>query len=316
MTARPDLVFAYCSGMARFAMEPPLAPLPFVLDMVDVDSAKWSTLASQSRGARSWIYRREAGTLAAFERSASRRARATLVVNQREQDALLGVAPGATVHVLENGVDVSAFAPPGVASPEPAVMFCGVLDYYPNEEGVVWFAREVWPTVTAERQDARFLVVGANPTKRIKDLAARDPSIEVTGRVESVQPCLWKSAVSVSPLRFSRGLQNKALEALAAGLPVVATSLVVDGLPEPARPGCVAADTADAFATAILNLLRRSPEERRRRAAAADMKALTWEERLQPLEAMLRIASTKECAGRSMDPVCSQEAAAAASIVR
>ena len=72
---RPDLVLAYCSGMARFALEPPLRDLPFVLDMVDVDSAKWAAMAADHRGLRRWIYRREAATLGRFEARATTRAR-------------------------------------------------------------------------------------------------------------------------------------------------------------------------------------------------------------------------------------------------
>ncbi len=84
---QPDLVLAYCSGMARFAMEPPLGTLPFVLDMVDVDSFKWEALAASGWGPRAWIYRREARVLRRFEIDATRAARATLVVSSREADS-------------------------------------------------------------------------------------------------------------------------------------------------------------------------------------------------------------------------------------
>src|SRR5689334_5436606 len=112
-SSRPDLVLAYCSGMARFALEPPLAGLPFVLDMVDVDSAKWQSLAHHAAWPRRWIYRREARTLRAFEARASERARAVTVVSTREQDELRALTTAAAAQVVPNGVELDAFAPPG-----------------------------------------------------------------------------------------------------------------------------------------------------------------------------------------------------------
>src|SRR4029077_9203815 len=108
---RPDLVVAYCSGMARYALEPPLDRFPFVFDMVDVDSEKWAALGRTSGPLKGWIYRREARTLREFERQAVRRACATLVVSERERALLEEIQPGSGAVVIENGVDVAAFAP-------------------------------------------------------------------------------------------------------------------------------------------------------------------------------------------------------------
>jgi sugar transferase (PEP-CTERM/EpsH1 system associated) len=295
--ATPDVVLAYCSGMARFALTAPLATRPFVLDMVDVDSAKWSALARETRGLRRWVYQREARTLAAFEAAAVRQAGATLVVNARERDLLMNVVKTGTVHVIESGIDIQAFAPPGEPAETSSVVFCGVMNYRPNEEGVRWFSESVWPIVTRHRPDARFLVVGANPTREIRRLADRHSSNDVTGSVESVQPYLWKSAVSVAPLRLARGLQNKVLEALAAGLPAVVTPNVLNGLPDEARAGCVEADDPERFAAAVIRLLELPAVHRRRLAAQARLEALTWKRRLQPLESILRSASSASSRG-------------------
>jgi sugar transferase (PEP-CTERM/EpsH1 system associated) len=287
----PDLVVAYCSGMARFALAPPLAPLPMVLDMVDVDSAKWAELASRSRGARRWIYAREARTLRAFEAHAARRARCTLVVNEREETTMRTIAPEATIRVVPNGVDFDAFQPPGPAVPDPIVIFCGVMNYAPNTQGMEWFVREVWPLVRQTHPAARLLVVGASPTPSMQAWPGADPSIEVSGAVPDVRPYLWRAAVSIAPLPLARGLQNKALEALAAGLPVVATTTVVDGLPDTARRGCRAADTASAFADGVRQLLVMPAHDRRALALAAIPRALAWSHQLAPIETILRDAS-------------------------
>jgi glycosyltransferase involved in cell wall biosynthesis len=156
---------------------------------------------------------------------------------------------------------------------------------------VRWFCEQVWPRIRAVRSDARFLVVGAGVPRSIRQLAAADPSIELAGQVSTVQPYLWRSAVSVAPLHLARGLQNKVLEALAAELPVVVTPRVFDGLPIEARVGCVVAGQPDDFAAGVSRLLAASAEERRQLARAVPLDRLTWAERFHDLEGILREAS-------------------------
>lgn len=287
----PDLVVAFCSGMARFMFEPPLEGRPFVLDMVDVDSVKWDQLAKVSRGPLRWIYRREARTLRAFEVAAVSRAGATLVVNERERIALEKIAPAARITVVPAGVEIDAFRPPGPPSSEPVVIFCGVLNYPPNEIGVRWFATDVWPRVRSAVPDAKFKVIGAAPTNAVRNLASSDASIDVVGTVPSVQPYLWSAAVSVAPIHVSQGIQTKVLEALAAGLPVVVTPSVSLGLPPAVQRTCPTADAPGPFADAVIALLRRSPEDRRQLAAAAAPDSLTWDQQLRDLEPILRSAA-------------------------
>jgi sugar transferase (PEP-CTERM/EpsH1 system associated) len=291
--AQPDLVLAYCSGMARFALEPPLADMPVVVDLVDVDSVKWAMLGEASRGVRRWIYRREATTLGAFEADAARRARMTLVVNEREQAALRRCAPGARVTIIPNGIDMKAFEPHGPPEAAPVVIFCGVMNYQPNVNGVIWFARSVWPQIVGACPAARFVVVGADPVRAVTDLG-RDRSIRIVGGVDRVEPHLWRAAVSVAPLHMARGLQNKVLEALAAGLPVVVTPGVFEGLPTVAQPGCSRAATPDEFGAAVLRLLQMTPAERRHVAASANLNSLMWESQLRPLEGILRASINEQ----------------------
>jgi sugar transferase (PEP-CTERM/EpsH1 system associated) len=286
----PDLVVAFCSSMARFALEPPLDRCRFVLDLVDVDSVKWAHLADVVRPPMRWIYQREARTLGAFEAAAASKAEVTLVVNERERAALKRIAPSADVKVLAPGIDVESFKPPNPPGETTDVVFCGVMDYEPNERGVGWFASHVWPRVRSAVPNARFVIVGSGPTRAVRRLAARDASIEIVGAVPSVQPYLWKSALSVAPLHLAQGLQTKVLEALAAGLPVVVTPAVLQGLPVDAHCGCLVADDAAGFASHVIDLLRISPDERRRRAALTPIRALQWSEQLRDLEAILRQA--------------------------
>jgi sugar transferase (PEP-CTERM/EpsH1 system associated) len=289
---QPDLVVALCSGMARFALAPPLAGVPFVLDMVDVDSAKWAVLGRTARAPKAWIYRREARRLAAFERIAADAARATLVVNERERLALIdvGAAPD-RIAVVPNGIEMESLRPPRPPEARPRVVFCGVMNYEPNEDAAVWLAEEIWPLVLRARPDAQLTLVGSHPTRRILNAAARSSSIEVTGSVPDVRPMLWRAAVSVAPMTVARGIQNKVLEAVAAGLPTVVTSAVFEGLPPEVTPACARADTAEAFAGAVLRLLAQPAEARRALAASATLDAIDWPHRLAVLDAVLAEAT-------------------------
>lgn len=278
---RPDVVLAFCSGMVRFAMSEPLLGIPTVLDLVDVDSEKWRALAS-GLSLKSPIYRHEARTLATFETRAIRAARTTVVVNERERDLLLDRGIGDTVLVAPNGVDVDAFRRPADAGGRSkAVVFTAVFSYEPNAAAAVWLIRDVWPRVRAAVPDARLSLVGADPPQRMRELAAQDASVEVTGTVTDVRPYLWTSSVAVAPLRVARGVQNKVLEAAAAGLPVVTTSQVMAGLPEGIREGAIQADTEREFSAAVIDLLSGSrpvkPVEPHR------FESLRWPARLSPL---------------------------------
>ena len=109
------------------------------------------------------------------------------------------------------------------------------MNYPPNEEGAVWLARDVWPLVRRARPDARLSLVGSSPTRRVQQLeSARE--VVVTGHVDDVRPHLWQAAVAAAPLLTARGVQNKVLEAVAAGLPTVVTPVVLAGVPTEFRP--------------------------------------------------------------------------------
>jgi sugar transferase (PEP-CTERM/EpsH1 system associated) len=290
-TRRPDVVLAYCSGMARFALEPPLAGLPLVIDLVDVDSCKWNELASTAAAPMKWIYRREAQSLSDFEAHMARAAFATVVVNDRERKALASIAPDARIDVVPSGVAVEEWQPHDAAPESNDVVFCGVMNYAPNEEAAIWLAREVWPLVLKTNPSARLKLVGSHPTRHVKALAAADSTVEVTGHVLDVRPFLWRGAVAAAPLRIARGIQNKVLEAVAAGLPTVVTPVVAEGLPAEILRACAVANDATAFASALVRFLAMTPRERRISVATADLGKLSWNARLAPLVELLEDAA-------------------------
>ena len=291
-TNPPDVVFAYGSGMARFAMEPPLDGIPLVLDFVDVDSRKWRDMAAGATAPKSWIYRREADTLGSFEALAAARAITSLVVNAREADNAHALTPSANVRVLANGVELGRLRPDGPPVDAPRVVFCGVMSYEPNAEGMTWFVKKAWPLVRAARPDATLAVVGPDPSPAFRTLCETDSSIAVAGRVPDVRDWLWGAAVGIAPLHVARGVQNKALEAIAAGLPIVITEAVAGGLPPEAMPATRIANTPEAFAAQVVNLLNVSSSERRAIAASGDLSGLTWPRTLAPLWSILERAAS------------------------
>ncbi len=279
----PDVVFAYCSGMGRLLTDPIVVALPSIIDMVDMDSAKWLALGATTRGPLGWVYAREARLLSRAEVVQMRLARATTVVNEREAQTARALAPGADIRVVQNGVDVGGFAPPGGPAAARQVVFCGVMSYQPNAETAHWLAEHVWPRVRARHADARLALVGSDPSASLRKLEASDPSVVVTGHVADVRPWLWESAVAAAPIRTARGIQNKVLEAIAAGLPCVISRAVAVGLPAEVTPACDVVDDEESCADRICTLLALTPDQRRARARTAALEGLGWAARLQPM---------------------------------
>ena len=279
-SARPDVVLAYCTGIADAVLHPPLHTVPCVLDMVDVDSEKWAELAATRSLPMNWIYRREARTLRAFERAAAAHAVATTVVSDRER-TLAEQVLGRPVAAVPNGVDVAYWARPAGHDSRPDVVFCGVFNYEPNERAAVWLATEVWPLVKRQAPAARLKLVGMNPSPRVQALAV-DGSIEVTGAVPDVRPHVWQASAAVAPLWLARGTQNKVLEALAAGLPCVVTTAVLEGLPAAARAVCVARPDAAGFAEALASMIRQPAGDAERAAVCRSVQSISWDAQLAP----------------------------------
>ena len=209
-------------------------PAHAILDMVDIDSDKWRQYAAVARGLQHWIFRREAAKLFRLERAAARRFGATILVSPYEARSFAAMAPesASRIFALSNGVDLVRFAPgdfpnPFLAAEIPIVM-TGHMDYRANVDGVEWFAKEVMPLVARELPDARFHVVGSNPTASLRALAGH--LVSLSGYVDDVRPYIRNAAVVVAPLRIARGIQNKVLEAMAMAMPVVATREATQGL--------------------------------------------------------------------------------------
>ncbi len=253
-----DGALVYTAAMAPYVLA---TRLPMILDMVDVDSEKWAMYARRDRGPMRAVWRREARNLLGFERRAAAASAVTLLVSPQEAARFAELAPEAreVIDWVENGVDLDAFSPArDWPSPfpdaGPHLVFTGHMDYWPNIDAVCWFAAEVMPRLRARQPAPQFWIVGANPSDAVKRLAGL-PGVHVTGRVPEVQPYLAHAAVCLSPLRMARGIQNKVLEAMAMGRPVVASPQAFEGVRAEAGRHLLVVDGAEQTSRAVAAVL-------------------------------------------------------------
>jgi len=154
-----------------------------------------------------------------------------LAISEVEKQEIQSLCPEARVEIFPNGVDVTFFdSVSGGASEEYTLIYTGNFWHYPNEDAMLYFYKNIFLTLKESLPKLRLLVVGKNPTLRIKNIARTDDNVIVTGYVEDIRPYLSKALVFIAPIRIGGGMRGKVLEAMAAGIPVVATSLGVEGI--------------------------------------------------------------------------------------
>jgi sugar transferase (PEP-CTERM/EpsH1 system associated) len=250
-----DRIFVYCSSMAQYVSG--VKGIPIMIDLVDVDSDKWAQYAKFSTFPFSAIYRREGRALQRYEREISRRSSCVLVTTEREAQLMRQITDSVAVHVLPNGVDTNYFDSAAVPMERtvPTVIFTGDMSYFPNQEAVTFFAHQVLPLIRRSVTDTRFLIVGRNPGKKVLQLRKID-GVEVTGFVPDVRTYLAKAHVAVAPFSIAAGIQNKILEAMAFGLPVVATSRTRQGISPEVGRLVATGDSAQELSSEIVALLR------------------------------------------------------------
>ncbi|RJF91421.1 TIGR03087 family PEP-CTERM/XrtA system glycosyltransferase [Sphingomonas cavernae] len=299
-----DCIFAFSGQMAQFVPDN-LGTTRFVMDFVDVDSAKFACYAESATPPMRWIHAREGRKLAAFEKTVAARADASLFVSEAEA-SLFRARSGLgqeRVFALENGVDLAAFDPDGSyslpAKPGALIVFTGQMDYRPNIDAVIRFAEQSFPAIRAARPDTCFAIVGRKPDPAITALSTL-PGVLVTGEVPDVRGWLAAADVVVAPLGIARGVQNKVLEAMAMARAVVASPAAFEGIDaEPGRD-LIVANGSVAESEAVLALLA-NPQRATAvgRAARAQVeRRYGWDARLAGLPAIVggRAAQVAEAA--------------------
>jgi polysaccharide biosynthesis protein PslH len=293
---RIDAAVVFSSSMAQYVEHE--QGLRLLVDFVDVDSAKWTQYADMHAWPLSWLYRREGVKLLAYERTIAARSMRSFFVTEKETTLFRSLAPesAGSCEALCNGVDADYFAPdPARASPyrtgELPVVFTGAMDYRPNIDAVSWFVADMLPSLLVRWPALRFHIVGRNPTPAVRALAGA--AVDVTGTVPDVRPYLQHAAVVVAPMRLARGIQNKILEAMAMGRPVVSARECAEAISAEAGAELVTAANAGDFVRAVDGLLS-APTRAHAIGAAGRRRVLrdyTWEAHLGAFERHLALVA-------------------------
>lgn len=252
---RPETAVICSSNMAPYVLRQPHHPLRLIIDYTDVDSDKFREYAATMRGPKQWIFQREARLVLACDRASAQAADCGVFVTDPETALFQKLVPefAAKMLTIGNGVDTDFFTPDGEYAPPydtrfPHFVFTGTMDYWPNIDAVSWFANAIFPEILKKLPDARFMIVGANPTPEVTRLGNL-PGITVTGRVADVRPYIAHGAASVAPIRIARGIQNKVLEAMAMARPIVTTTPAFEGIQAVPGKELLLADAPDRFAS-------------------------------------------------------------------
>ncbi|PTB93715.1 sugar transferase [Marinobacter sp. B9-2] len=259
-----DAVLCTGSAMAPYVFRNPEltgrdkpAPLRLIMDFMDLDSDKWRQYQASSGLPMKLVYGREARLINRVELRSYQRFDECFFISANEVDLFSMQLPeNRKLSVLANGINTSSFFPVREedAARKPTFLFTGVMNYKPNEDAVLWFADVLWERIRAEWPDAEFIIAGMDPSSRIKQLG-KLPGITVTGLVEDIVPFYQKADIFVASFRIARGVQNKILQALACGLPVITTRLGLEGINATPGEDILVADTEQEFFEAIKKIL-------------------------------------------------------------
>lgn len=283
-----DAVVAHLVRSAEYTRGMP--PGRVVIEMTDAIAMNYYRITRPHTPMEA-LYLVERGRLAGYEADAVGRAAAAVVVADTDRRFLEERGARGEVRVITNGTDVTL--PAGVTADRRTIAFLGNLRYAPNEDMVVRFATAILPRVLRTRPDARFVVIGANPTRRVQRLH-NGSSIVVTGEVSDPAPVLAAARVSVCPMRFGAGVQNKVLESMALGVPVVATSAGHEGIPAEADREILLADDDDSFADRVLRVLSDDRLHAELAAAGREFidRSFRWPQQMAAYRELLRSAAS------------------------
>lgn len=288
-TQRFDLIFVHCSSVAQYVEH--VSGTPKILDFGDMDSQKWLEYANYKPFPLSLGYTLEGSKMLWAEKRLARRFDLCTATTRAEWETLESYGTGVASDWFPNGVDAKFFSPDeatGGAYDADTISFIGRMDYYPNQECMQRFCRDVWPRLTAARPAMKLLIVGADPSPAIKALQ-QFPGVTVTGSVPDVRPYIRGSALMVAPLAIARGTQNKILEAMAMGVPVVTSRAAAGGVDAEAEKHFLVADTPEELSAAILRIVG-DPVERTRLATSGRERMLShhaWPHSMKRLDAII-----------------------------
>jgi sugar transferase (PEP-CTERM/EpsH1 system associated) len=253
-----ELDLLVCDFLNPAVNVPPGLPVPAVLFQHNVESRIWRRHCEVQTNPvkRAYLYDQWRKAFS-YERAACRRFDLVVTVSRDDAEIIRRDYGVESVADVPTGVDTDFFRPSGGVEPEPdSLVFTGSMDWLPNEDAIQFFTREIMPLVRERVPGVRLTIVGRTPYASLVKLAARDPAIVVTGRVEDVRPYMERAAAYVVPIRVGGGTRLKIYEALAMEKPVVSTTVGAEGLRLKDGEDLLIADAPRDFAAAVVRVLQ------------------------------------------------------------
>ena len=283
---RFDLIFVHCSSVAPYVAG--IEGVPKILDFGDMDSQKWLEYSQYKPFPLSMGYWLEGVKLEREEKRLARCFDLCTATTRAEWETLESYGTGVPTDWFPNGVDSDYFAPDGESYDADTISFIGRMDYYPNQECMFEFCRETLPILKARRPGIKLVIVGADPSPAVRKLG-EIAGVTVTGSVPDVRPFVRRSALMVAPLNIARGTQNKILEAMAMGVPVVTSRVAAGGVDAVDGEHLLAGASPKEYADLVLRVIE-TPAERARLSAAGRARMLShhaWENSMRRMDGII-----------------------------
>ncbi len=248
-----DLILVFSSSMAQYVIDS--EGIARVMDFVDADSFKWLQYATYTKFPLSAIYKIESKRLGNYENEIIEGFRHCIVITEKELEVLKNNSNKDKLSVISNGVDLDYFFFRTDECDPNTIVFIGAMDYFANIDGVMYFYEEIYPYIRKQIPEVKFYIVGNNPSKEILKLNGLNGVI-VTGFVKDIRPYISKAAVSVVPLRIARGIQNKVLEAMAMGVPLITTPQALEGIQAQTGRDVIMESKPEEFAKKVVEIIK------------------------------------------------------------
>ena len=261
-----------------------------VLFQHNVETTIWQRHVQQAGSPlRKAFFRMQANKMEAYERDVCRKSRHIIAVSDIDAKRMKTMFGVENVTSVPTGVDVEYFAPPEGTTPTSDIVFCGSMDWLPNVDAVEHFLAEILPLIRQKIPGATFTIAGRAPDARVLKAVQGLSGVAVTGKVDDMRPYLWGAKISVVPIRIGGGTRLKIYECMAAGLPVVSTTVGAEGLSYSNGSDIAIADDPPAFADACIRLLSQDAARRSMAANALDraQSRLSWQAVSYEFEAIL-----------------------------
>lgn len=249
---KPDVIHTHLFRMAPYALR--YKDIPKVIDLCDSIALNYERFLKYRQGALRPLYMIEKKRVEEYEAHVSKEFDAALVISPLDKEYIKQNPKAGRIKIVPNGVDIDYFTPDDEEKQGSQLVFMGTIGYFPNYDAVLFFLRKIFPSILKQQPDARFYIVGNKPPKDIQKMND-GKKVFVTGYVDDVRPFVRSSEVFVCPIRAATGLNNKILEAMAMGVPVVATPQACEGIELDKDSDIAIAEGPDEFAEQVVTLL-------------------------------------------------------------